>query len=98
MARSDLVRTPFRSPKANGYVERLIGSIRRECLDHFIILSEDHLRQVLKEYVVYYNNCRPHQGIQQRIPLAPKSHAAKGTIRFRAVLNGLHHHYYRNAG
>jgi len=94
-----LLQTPYRAPKANAFIERCIGSIRRECLDHFLIFGENHLRKVLGEYVDYYNNCRPHQGIHHRIPAKdytdPPSPA--GQIHCRAYLNGLHHFYCRVA-
>ena len=62
------IRTPFGAPKANAKCERLIGSMRRECLDHILILSEGHLGETVKAYVEYYNRSRPHQGIGQQIP------------------------------
>ncbi len=62
-----VVRTPYHAPRANAICERLLGSVRRECLDHILIVSEAHLRRVLSEYVVYFNRSRPHQGIEQRI-------------------------------
>lgn len=60
--------TAFRSPWQNGYVERLMGSIRRECLDHMIILNESHLRSVLKDYFQYYHNDRTHLGLDKDTP------------------------------
>lgn len=93
-----VLRTPYKAPKANAFCERLIGSIRRECLDHFIVFCQKHLRKILIEYVDYYNHSRPHQGIDQRIPNSPDSESPPtGSIRCRPVLNGLHHHYYRKA-
>jgi putative transposase len=62
-----VVRTPVMAPKSNAHCERLIGSVRRECLDHVLILGED-LQRVLDEYRDYYNARRPHQGIGQRRP------------------------------
>ena len=65
-----VVRTAVRAPQMNAVCERFLGSVRRECLDHIIILSEAHLRHVLAEYSLRYSNTeRPHQGISQRIPL-----------------------------
>ena len=58
-----------RSPWQNGYVERLIGSIRRECLDHIVILGEDHLRRVLEAYAPYYDHVRPHLALAKDAPL-----------------------------
>jgi len=60
------------APRANSICERFIGSVRRECLDHILILSERHLHRVIGEYVVYFNHSRPHQGIGQRIPDPPE--------------------------
>ncbi len=92
------LRTPVRAPRANAYCERFIGSLRRECLDYFLILSEKHLRRIVKEYVHYFNTDRPHQGINQRIPAAPASSPPiDGEIVARPVLGGLHHAYSRRA-
>ena len=95
-----VVRTPVMAPKANCYVERLIGSLRRECLDHLLIVSEAHLQNVLDEYCDFFNDARPHQGIGQRRPgtsessaLAARSALNYGTIVVRPVLGGLHHDY-----
>ncbi|MHB8630187.1 MAG: transposase [Aggregatilineales bacterium] len=63
-----LLRTPPQAPNANAVYERCLGSIRRECLDHVLILGEGHLRRVMKAYVDYFNRARPHQGLGQRIP------------------------------
>src|SRR5688572_15417634 len=63
-----VLRTPIRAPRANAICERLIGSVRRECLDHLLILGEQQLHWVLKDYVAYFNAARPHQGIPQQIP------------------------------
>jgi hypothetical protein len=88
------------APKANCHVERLIGSLRRECLDHVLILNEAHLQKVLDEYRGFFNHARPHQGIGQRRPatsqsppLAASSALDQGTILARPVLGGLHHDY-----
>jgi transposase InsO family protein len=67
-----ILRTPFRSPKANAFAERWVRSVREECLDHVLILSEQHLRRVLKEYTTYFNDARPHQGIAQAIPVGDR--------------------------
>jgi putative transposase len=56
------------APKANAICERFLGSARRECLDHLFILSEHHLRRTVSEYVAYFHQARPHQGIKQQIP------------------------------
>jgi transposase InsO family protein len=92
-----VIRTPFGAPKANAKCERLIGSVRRECLDHILILSERHLRKTIKAYVGYYNLARPHQGIGQRIPdrgefELPTGQTAR-SVKSKAILGGLHHDY-----
>ena len=64
------MRTAVQAPLMNSVCERFLGSVRRECLDHLIILSEPQLQQVLAEYALsYFNTARPHQGIGQRLPL-----------------------------
>jgi len=94
-----VIRTPVMAPKANAHCERLIGSVRRECVDHLVVVGERHLHRVLKEYRDYYNSCRPHQGIGQRRPdtfdrhaRAPRRVAPRHVIS-RPVLGGLHHDY-----
>jgi putative transposase len=94
----DEVRTAYRAPKENAYCERLLGSVRRECLDHLLILSTAHLLRVLREYVRYYNTDRPHQGIDQRIPDPPHAAGpATGAVYATPVLGGLHYVYARAA-
>jgi len=66
-----VLRTPYRTPQANAICERFLGSVRRECLDHFLIFHEKQLYRLLKAYVVYFNQDRPHQGIQQQLPEPP---------------------------
>jgi transposase InsO family protein len=93
-----LVRTAYRAPKENAICERFLGSVRRECLDHLLVLGEAHLRRTLKEYVNYFNFVRPHQGLQQRIPDAPREDASQtGPVRAIPVLGGLHRTYRRAA-
>jgi putative transposase len=74
----------------------LIGSIRRECLDHFIFMNEEHLRGILQEYVRYYNTQRTHLGIGKDSP-EPRHVQTEGEIHKVAVVGGLHHHYFRRA-
>jgi putative transposase len=94
----EILKTPIKAPNANAVCERLIGSFRRECLDFFLILSERHLSKVLKEYVGYYNNWRPHQGIGQQRPIKPATlPAPKGQVVAFPVLGGLYHTYERAA-
>ena len=88
------------APRMNSVCERFLGGVRRECLDHVIILGEDHLRSVLSEYVEpYFNAARPHQGIGQRIPVGRRAITSEsaGKIVALPVLNGLHHDYRRAA-
>ena len=79
-----------RSPWQNGHAERLIGSIRRECLDHIVILGEDHLRRVLKAYAAYYNHVRPHLALAKDAPLV-RPVQRFGHVIARPILGGLHH-------
>jgi transposase InsO family protein len=85
---------PVASPWQNGYVERLIGSIRRECLDHLVVLSEAHLRKILRSYADYYNKVRTHRSLAKDAP-AFRPVQRVGGIASHAVLGGLHHHYVR---
>jgi transposase InsO family protein len=82
------------SPWQNGFAERLIGSIRRECVDHIIVLGEMHLRRVLKSYADYYNSVRTHRSLNKDAPVA-RPVQRTGVISSRAILGGLHHHYIR---
>src|SRR5215469_10319249 len=63
-----ILKTPYHAPRANAICERFLGSVRRECLDHVLILSEKQLHRVLRAYVKYFNEARPHQGIHQQVP------------------------------
>jgi len=92
------VRTAYRSPWQNGYCERVIGSIRRECLDHVIVLSEAHLMRVLKDYFEYYNKHRVHQGLGEDTPSGRnKEPPEQGEVIAIPYLDGLHHRYCRHA-
>jgi len=82
------------SPWQNGFAERLIGSIRRECLDHAIICGEAHLRRVLKSCADYYNGFRTHRSLNKDAPVS-RSAQRTGVIRSRTILGGLHRHYGR---
>lgn len=93
-----VIRTPVRAPKANAICERFIGSVRRECLDHMLIINDRHLYRLIDEYVAYYNQARPHQGIGQRIPDPDEDDQSgvgdKGKrVACKPVLDGLHHDY-----
>ena len=85
---------PHQPHLADGFAERLIGSIRRECVDHIIVLGEMHLRRILKSYADYYNGDRTHRSLNKDAPVfrpVPRT----GVISSRAILGGLHHHYGR---
>ena len=90
------VRTSPRSPWQNGYAERWIGTLRRELLDHVIVLGERHLLRLLRQYVAYYNEDRPHMSLGRDAPL---SRAVQPPSRGRVValprVGGLHHRYSR---
>jgi transposase InsO family protein len=83
-----------RSPWQNGHAERLIGSIRRECLDHVVVFGERHLRHMLVLYMEYYNNVRTHLSLSKDAPV-PRAVQAVGSIGANPILGGLHHHYVR---
>jgi len=82
------------SPWQNGFAERLIGSIRRECLDHVIVWGEPHLRRILRPYANYYNNMRTHRSLNKDAPIS-RSIQRIGIIRSHPILGGLHYHYVR---
>jgi transposase InsO family protein len=82
------------SPWQNGFAERLIGSIRRECLDHIVVLGEAHLRRILRSYACYYNDIRTHRSLDKDAPTS-RPVQRTGIINSRAILGGLHHHYVR---
>ena len=96
-----VLRTPVLAPRANAIAERFLRRVRRECLDHRLLLGEGHLRRALREYVAYFNQSRPHQGRGQRVP-APSGlprpvRRNVGEVIAVPVLGGLHH-AYRRAG
>jgi putative transposase len=99
-----VLRTPFRVPQANSFCERLVGTIRRECLDFLIPLNERHVRRILKEWVAHYNQGRPHSSLGPGIPDPGEAFATTrnrhrhqlahdGKVVGRSVLGGLHHEY-----
>ncbi len=96
----EVLRIPYRAPRANAICERFLGSVRRECLDHLLILSEQQLYRVVREYVAYFNRARPHQGLGQRILEGPgevENEGRSGKIISFPILSGLHHDYRRVA-
>jgi len=104
-ATSDIrvIQTPFRAPKANAICERLIGTMRRECLDRILIINQAHLRRVLRDYVAHYNRHRPHRALDQQPPIGrsddprPEPRAGPITLHRRPVLGGIANEYTRAA-
>ena len=100
-SRIEVLRTPVRAPRANAICERFLGSVRRACLDHLLILHENQLRRVLRAYCAYFNTARPPQGIGQVIPNLTDpmkiQHAPVASVVSSPVLGGLHHDYRRAA-
>ena len=92
-----MIRTPYRAPNANSYAERWIRSVREECLDKLLIINQAHLRRLMREYITFFNTARPHQGLEQQIPVPKIGHEHAGSVRSRAVLGGIIHDYYRDA-
>ena len=97
-----VLKTPARVPQANALCERLIGTARRECLDHFIPLHERHLRMILTEWVPHYNRGRPHTSLEPRIPVSSVPAVPRSAdhelppghhVAARPILGGLHHEY-----
>lgn len=93
----EIVRTPYRAPNANAFAKHWIRSARVECLDHSLVASEAHLRRVLTAYVAFYNQARPHQGLEQRSPIPLPPPVLDGPVRRRDQLGGLLHDYCREA-
>jgi transposase InsO family protein len=100
----NVLKTPIRAPKANAYCERLIGSLRRECLDWFIPLNERHVRMLAREWAVHYNQGRPHRSLGPGIPDPPPGSPVTGqiprhavadgfSIKKKSILGGPHHEY-----
>jgi putative transposase len=92
----DAIATPIHVPKANAIAERVIGTFRRECLDHVIVLDQQHLWSVLTEFVRYYNQERPHRTLGLQTPQL-NQRPTTGIVRSHPVLNGPHYIYERAA-
>jgi transposase InsO family protein len=90
------VRTPYRAPLANSAAERVVRTVRQECLDHVIALNERHLQALLTEFVRYYNHDRPHRTLELETPV-PRPPMSGGAVFSRPILGGLHHVYTRAA-
>jgi len=94
----ETIPTPVRSPRANGYAERLVRTIRQECLDHLLVVSRQHLERVLAEYVRHYNEARPHRGLQLAQPISRPETVIDGhNVTRRDILSGIIHEYERAA-
>jgi transposase InsO family protein len=97
----EILRTAYRAPRMNAVCERFRKSVRHECLNHLLIVSEAHLRRALRAYMAYFNGERPHQGIAQQVPLRgdvpPTPPAQTGRVEAVPILGGLHHAYRRVA-
>ena len=96
----NVLRTPYLIPQPNA-VWTLSGSVRRECLDHFLILYEKQLSRLLMSYARYFNQARPHRGLRQRIPDPPEHDAPSlnqpDQVILEPMVGGLHHDYLRAA-
>ena len=94
-----VIRTPVRSPRANAYAERFVGTLRRECLDHVLILGERHLKEVLAEFASHYNGHRPPQALEQESPLHQPGRVVGIATRIerRKILGGVINEYHRAA-
>ena len=95
---AEIICTPIRAPNANAVAERWVGTVRRECLDHLLIVGRQHLVRVLRGYVEHDNQCRPHRSLGHGTPVPlvggrGVSAPAPGQLRRRDVLGGLIHEY-----
>jgi putative transposase len=99
----EVVLTPYRTPQANAHAERLIGGLRREVLDHVLILHRRHLSKVLREYAAHHNSHRPHRGLglrrphEVKRPIQDKGPARPESVQRREILGGLIHEYHARA-
>ncbi len=93
----EIIHTTYRAPNMNSFAERWVRSVREECLDRVLIVNERHLRSVLKEYVLYYNTRRPHQGLDQQCPIPIGLMPLEAIVQRRDILGGVLHDYHRQA-
>ena len=95
-----ILRSPVRAPRANAICERMIGTLRRELLDHILILHAEHLRRVLTEWLHHYTHGRPHRSLGQLTPAQAETgppapaNLAEHRVRRRAILGGITHEYF----
>jgi len=97
----EIIKIPPRTPQANAFCERFMGSLRRECLNHILILHLEQLHRIVQEYIAYFNSARPHQGLDQQIPNCVANGSpwpvcqpeAQGKFISTPILGGLHHRY-----
>jgi putative transposase len=97
MSNIEILKTPFHAKRPNAISERFLRSVRQECLDHVLIYREKQLQRILNEYMAYFNQARPHQGIRQHIPEPSRSshssHQAGSKVIALPKVGGLHHDY-----
>jgi transposase InsO family protein len=95
----ETIRTPVASPRANAFAERFVRTVRQDCLDHLLVVSQRHLEALLAEYFCHYNEARPHRGIDldQPVPRPATSTTVDGRVIRRDVLGGIVHEYERVA-
>lgn len=89
------MQTPYLAPNCNAYAERLVRSIKEECLDRIIFVGEAHLRWTLREFAAHYHHERNHQGLHDRLILPEPTGPPTGAIRCRPRIGGLLRRYYR---
>jgi len=87
-------KIPYRSPNLNPYAESWVGTIKRECLDHFVVFGERHFKYLVREHVKYYNTVRPHSGLGN-LPIDYHTRKTKGKVKCESRLGGVLRHYYR---
>ena len=92
-----IIRTPFQAPTANAHAEWWVRTVREECLDHTLIINADHLRRVLIEFAQYNNASRPHQGVDQEMPIPRTILKNTGFIQRRKILGGIINDYFRSS-
>jgi putative transposase len=93
----EILKTPVHAPRANAVCERFLRSVRQECLDHLLVFRDKQLQRVLNQYVAYFNQARPHQGIQQQVPEPSRSSLSSPQAGNKVIaiprVGGLHHDY-----